>query len=88
MLLASAASRAFCLAVLGDLARLFAIGHHHELIARLRQAFQAEDLDRGRRRRGFEHAAAIVEHGAHLAEDVADDKVDRLRAACRSAPAR
>ncbi len=63
------------LAVFGDFARLFAVGDDHELIAGLRQAFQAEDLDRGGRRRGFEHTSTIIEHGAYLAEDVAHDKV-------------
>ena len=66
----------FLLAVLGDAARLVAIGDHHELIARLRQAFHTQNFDRRRRRRGLPATpAAIVEHGADFAVDVAHHKV-------------
>ncbi len=62
-------------AILGDAARFLAIGHRYQLIARLRQAFQAENLDRSRRPGRFQRDAAIVEHGAHFAEHVANDEV-------------
>ena len=63
------------LAVFGDAARLVAIGDHHELIARLRQAFHAENFDRRGRRSRLQARAAIVEHGAHFSVDVAHDKI-------------
>ena len=52
-LLASVASRAFCFAVFGDAAGLVAIGNDDKLIARLRQAFHAENFDRRRWRSYF-----------------------------------
>ena len=63
------------LAVIGDFAGLFALGDHHELVAGLRQTFESQNLHRSRGTGLVQRAAAIVEHGANLAEDVADDKV-------------
>ena len=62
-------------AVLGDAARLFAIRHGNQLIASLRQSFQAENLDRRGRSGALKGNAAIVEHRAHLAENVAHHEV-------------
>ena len=63
------------LAGLGDLAGLFRVGDHQQLVARLGQAFESENLDRGGGTGLLQRAATIVEHGANLAEDVADDEV-------------
>ena len=45
------------------------------MISSLRQAFQAQNFDRRRRRRGLQRRPAIVEHGANFAEYVAYDEV-------------
>ena len=65
----------FLFAIFGDAAGLFAIGDDNKLIARLRQAFQSNDLDRSRGRSGLQLRAAIVKHGAHFAVNVADDEI-------------
>jgi len=65
----------FLFAVFGDVARFFAVGDHDELIARLRQAFEADDFNRGRGRRFLNRLAAVVEHGADFAVDVADHEI-------------
>ena len=74
-LLASAASRDFLLAIFGNAARLVAIGHHHKLIASLRQRFHADNFHRSGRRSGLQLCAAIVKHRAHFAVNVADHKI-------------
>ncbi len=61
------------LAVLGDALGLVAVRHDQEGVAGIRHAFEAEDLDRCGRAGFGDGAAAIVEHGADLAEGVADD---------------
>ena len=61
------------LAVLGDALGLVAVGHDEEGVARIGHAFEAEDFDRGRGAGFGDGAAAVVEHGADLAEGVADD---------------
>src|SRR5580700_4438512 len=65
----------FLLAVLRNSARLVSIRNHNKLIARLRQTFHAEDLDRRRRRSFFELRTTIVEHGTNFAVHVAHDEV-------------
>jgi hypothetical protein len=60
-------------AVLGDALGLVAIGYDQEGVARVGHGFQAEDFDRSRRTGFFNGASAIVEHGADLAEGVADN---------------
>ena len=62
------------LAVLCDALGLVAIRHDEEGIAGVRHAFEAEDFDRSRRAGFFDGPTAIVEHGADLAEGVADDE--------------
>ena len=61
------------LAVLGDALGLVAVGHDEEGVACVGHAFEAEDLDRGGGAGFGDGAAAVVEHGADLAEGVADD---------------
>ena len=61
------------LAVLGDALGLVAVGHDEEGVACVGHAFEAEDFDRGGGAGFGDGAAAVVEHGADLAEGVADD---------------
>ena len=61
------------LAVLGNALGLVAVRHDQEGVAGVRHAFETEDFDRGRRPGFGDGASAIVEHGADLAEGVADD---------------
>ena len=61
------------LAVLGDALGLVAIGNDEEGVAGVGHGFEAEDFDRGGGAGFFEGASAVVEHGADLAEGVADD---------------
>ena len=61
------------LAVLGDALGLVAVGHDEEGVACVGHAFEAEDFDRGGGTGFGDGAAAVVEHGADLAEGVADD---------------
>ena len=61
-------------AIHDDLLRLCGIGDHLEVVAGFRQRIQTEHLDR-RGRLGFAHLlAAIVIHGANLAEYLAADE--------------
>ena len=62
------------LAVLRDALGLVAIGNDQEGIARIGNAFEAEDFDRRRGPGFFDGASAVVEHGADLAEGVAHDE--------------
>ena len=61
------------LAVLGDALGLVAIGDDQEGVAGVGHGFEAENFDGGGWAGFFEGAAAVVEHGADLAEGVADD---------------
>ncbi len=61
------------LAVLGDALGLVAVGHDEEGVSCVGHSFEAEDLDRGGWAGFGDGAAAVVEHGADLAEGVADD---------------
>ncbi len=61
------------LAVLSDALGLVAVGHDEEGVACVGHAFEAEDFDRGGGTGFGDGAATIVEHGADLAEGVADD---------------
>ena len=82
-------------AEVGDLARARLALHDMELVARLRRAVEAQDLDRERRPRRLHLLAAIVDQATHAAplragdEDVADlqraalDQHGRDRAAAR-----
>ncbi len=63
------------LAVFRNAARLLAIGDGDKLIAGLRQSFETQNFHRGCRSRGVERNAAIVEHRAYLAKDVAHHEV-------------
>ena len=61
------------LAVLRDALGLVAVGHDEEGVAGVRHAFETEDFDRSGGSGFGDGASAIVEHGADLAEGVADD---------------
>ena len=61
------------LAVLRDALGLVAVRHDEEGVAGVGHGFEAEDFDRGGGAGFGDGAAAIVEHGADLAEGVADD---------------
>ena len=63
------------LAIIGNSPRLVAIGHDQELVSSLRQAFHAQDLDWRSWRRFLYRMAAIVEHGANFAIDIADNEI-------------
>src|ERR1039458_5116583 len=62
-------------AIFGDAARLLAVRHRHQLIAGLRQTFQAENLHRGCGSSSIQGDTPIVEHGANSSEDVTDHEV-------------
>src|SRR5215471_18662248 len=63
------------LAILRHLARFLTLSHYQQLITGLRQSFQAQNFDRRRWRSFFHHMSAIVEHGAHLAEGIAQNEI-------------
>ena len=58
-----------------DLLGLGGIRHHLEIVAGFRHGFQPQHLDGRRRLRLANLLAAVVQHGAHLAEDRAADEV-------------
>src|SRR5208337_4456673 len=60
-------------AVLGDTLGLVAVNNDEEGVASVRHGFEAEDFDGSGGTGDLEGAAAVVEHGANLAEGVADD---------------
>ena len=60
-------------AVAGDFLGAVAIGHDDEGVARIGHAFESEDFDRGGWAGFGDGTTAVVEHGADLAEGVADD---------------
>ena len=62
------------LAIGRDLPRLRRVGQRLERIAGLRQARQAEHLDRRRRRRHLDRPAAVVDERAHAADNRAGDE--------------
>ena len=76
------------LAVLRDALGLVAVGNDQEGIAGIRHAFETQNFDRSRGAGFVDGAAAIVKHGANLAEGVADDEAVARSSACRSEPAR
>ena len=62
------------LALAGDGLGFFDIGHYLECVARLRNALEAEYLDRSRRRRFGNDLAPVREHRPDLAVILADDE--------------
>src|SRR5690606_10591367 len=69
-------------ALLGDLAREALVGDHDEVVAGIRHAGQAEQLDRDRRAGLLDLAAGLVEQRPHAAElHAADQEVALLQGA-------
>src|SRR5262249_16300532 len=62
------------LAILGHLPRLRLVGNRNERISGLRNALQAENFRRERRRRSLNLTPPIIDHGPHLAVEHTAEK--------------